>query len=123
MKRKLLYCGLGLFALLLFPFRPVFVSEITCDCVSGVVTEVSEGGVKDLVIKLSDREGFFYVNRGLERQFDLNKMTKKLIGQHVTISYVARHFSLLDLFDAAGGHIAELALNGEVIYYESPGFR
>lgn len=117
MKKLPLYVGLGLFALLLLTFSPVFVSEFTCATVSGTVTEVGEGGVKDLVIKLSNNDKLFYINRGLVTKFDLDEMKEKLSGQQVTIRF-ARHASLLYLFGAKSRHIAELVHNGEIIYSE-----
>ena len=41
-------------------------SEENCMQISGLVTEVSEGGSKDVVIKIDGSHTTYYINRGLE---------------------------------------------------------
>ena len=101
---------------LLLVLRPISVDRSNCKIISGTVCEVTEGGVKDLVIKLSGQDGIFYINRGLEKEFKLSEITKRLKGKEVNIS-IADQWTPLDPFKKTN-HIIELTLGQEVVFSE-----
>lgn len=102
--------------LFLLALRPISVDRSNCKTISGTVCEVTEGGVKDLVIKLSGQDGIFYINRGLDKEFKLSEFTKRLKGKEVNIS-IADHWTPLDPFKKSN-HIIELTLGQEVVFSE-----
>ena len=55
--------------------------------VTGVVDDLYEGGVKDLVFKLKDDSKIYYINRALENGFNLKDIKSDLLGKEVTIWY------------------------------------
>lgn len=55
--------------------------------VTGIVESVSEGGAKDLVFKLNNDSLSYYINRGLENGFQLQKAKNDLIGKEIKIFY------------------------------------
>src|SRR5690606_25066073 len=71
-----------------FTLRPVPIpAEKDCLVVTGVVEQITEGGVKDIVFKLKDNNNLYYINRGLENGFTLEGITKELKGKEVIIKY------------------------------------
>ncbi len=101
---------------LLLALRPITVDRGNCKTISGTVSEVTEGGVKDLVIELSGQDGIFYINRGLENKFELSEFTTRFKGKEVTIS-IADHWTPLDPFKKTN-HIIELTFGQEVVFSE-----
>jgi len=97
--------------------RPISVDRNNCKTITGTVTEVTEGGVKDLVIKLSGQDRILYINRGLEKKFNLPEFKDEFIGKEVTVSF-ADHWTPLDPFSKGGRHITELTIGQEVVYSE-----
>jgi hypothetical protein len=80
----------------------------------GIVSEVSEGGTKDAVIRLTGDNTSYYINRGLETRFSLTGLQKDIVGKQVIISY-AKHWSLSP---AISQHIGQLQAGRDVIYSE-----
>lgn len=80
-----------------FTLRPVPVPEDEKECLSvtGTVSNIFEGGVKDVVIMLKDNPKTYYINRGLENGLDLEALRKELEGKEITIKY-PDYWSLLD---------------------------
>ena len=117
MKRILLSSAVGFFAIFLFLIlRPCNVCKENCDDVSGKVIDVSEGGVKDIVLTLEGENSIYYINRGLEKNFDKTQLEKELIGRKVRISY-SKHWTPLDPYNNSR-HIAELEIDNRIIYTE-----
>jgi hypothetical protein len=99
-------------------FRPILPSRENSKVVKGVVTEISEGGVKDAVFHLSGSSpGQYYINRGLENSFNLTYLRKSLLGKQIEISY-ADHWTPLDPFGDAARHITELKVGNKVLHTE-----
>lgn len=101
---------------LLLALRPISADRGNCKTISGTVCEVTEGGVKDLVIKLSGQDGIFYINRGLEKNFKLSEFAERFKGKEVTISF-ADQWTPLDPFNKTK-HITELTFGQEVVFSE-----
>jgi hypothetical protein len=53
--------------------------------VIGIIEELYEAGVKDLVFKLKDDSNIYYINRALENGFDLDLIKTDLLGERITI--------------------------------------
>lgn len=97
--------------------RPISVDRNNCETIKGTVTEVKEGGAKDLVIKVSGQDRILYINRGLEKKFNLPEFREKFIGKKVTVSF-ADHWTPLDPFSKGSRHITELTIGKEIVYSE-----
>ena len=81
--------------------------------VSGIVSKVYEGGVKDLVFKLENDTNIYYINRALENGFDLKTIEKELLGKKVELWY-AKHRSSPN----GGGHMTQIKFNDSLYYTE-----
>ena len=82
-----------------------------CVVVEVKVTNITEGGVKDIVFH-DDGTDFYYINRGLERALNLDSLKTKVLNKTVT----------LHLAKVLGGmtseHISQLAIEDEIIFTE-----
>lgn len=104
-----------LFTAIIFARVPT-PSEKDCLVVTGVVSNISEGGAKDIVFNLKDNKQLFYINRGLEQGYSLTTLKKELEGKAVTIKY-PDYFSILDPMKTIR-HISKVEHNGETIFSE-----
>ncbi len=116
MKLIILISSLALLILISLFLIPVNTSKSNSVSVSGIVSHLREGGEKDLVINLENSQGILYINRGLENGLNLNELTKKLIGNEVTLHY-AKHWSLLNT-KMRMKHITQLEFRGDTLYSE-----
>jgi hypothetical protein len=99
-----------------FTLRPVPTPpEKECLIVTGVVEQITEAGVKDIVFKLKDNNNLYYINRGLENGFTLEGLRKDLTGKEVTIKY-PDYWSLLA--NKSVRHISKLEHDGKIVYTE-----
>ena len=74
-----------LFLLFIVKIGPVNHSKDESLEVSGIVEELYEDGVKDLVFKLKDDSNIYYINRALENGFDLELIKTDLLGKKITL--------------------------------------
>lgn len=79
------------------------VQEIT-------VTEIKEGSTYDIVFKDAGAD-FYYINRGLEKGLDIEKLKTQLLNKKVTL-----HLPKFPI--GTSEHIAQLSLNNTVVYSE-----
>jgi hypothetical protein len=108
----LIFLGLGVSIL-----RPVPIpDERDCLSVKGKVTDVYEGGVKDIVFKLHGFDKEFYVNRGLERGLDLSDLRAQLINKEIVIKY-PKYWTPLDPGNSVR-HISKIEHEGRTIFTE-----
>jgi hypothetical protein len=105
------------FILLVLVLMPVNTSAENSIKVAGIVQSVSEGGTKDLVIQLKDDSLSYYINRGLENGFQLQKAKNDLVGKEIKIFY-AKNWTPLAPFGTTNKHISHLATNESVLYSE-----
>lgn len=103
-------------AVVLYFSRVPVPEEKDCLTATGIVTSVTEGGVKDIVFSLHNTKTLYYINRGLENGFTLNDLQNELIGKKVTIKYPDYH-SLLDP-DGRTKNISKLYYGQEPVYSE-----
>ena len=95
--------------------RPVPIpDEKDCLIVKGTVIEINEDGVKDVVFRLEGQERTFYVNRGLERGLELEKLRTELIDQEITIKYPNYWTPLGN----SSKHISKIESSGRTIFAE-----
>lgn len=107
---------LAVIALILI-LKPIDTSAENSVKVSGIVQSVAEGGAKDLVIELKDDSLSYYINRGLENGFQLQKAKSDLIGKEIKIFY-AKNWTLLAPFGTTNKHITHCVVNDSVLYSE-----
>ncbi len=98
-------------------FRPVpIVTESEAIVEKGIVSDIYEGGVKDIAFRLENNQRVYYINRGLEQGLNLKELKKKLIGNEVVFKY-PKHWTPLD-WNNKIKHISKIEINGEVIFNE-----
>ena len=89
MNKKIL---IGIVALLIIAFFSIFrpvpiVTESEAIVEKGIVSDIYEGGVKDVAFRLENNQRVYYINRGLEQGLNLKDLKNKLIGNEVVIKY------------------------------------
>lgn len=92
------------------------LNKDTCKKISGIVTEVYEDGTKDAVFKLQGQKFAFYINRGLEKTFNLGNLLERLKGKEVNILYADSWNPLGSISENRA--ISELSVNEELVYSE-----
>ncbi len=101
-----------------FTLRPVPTPESDSECLMavGIVTNISEGGVKDAVFTLKGHSQKFYVNRGLENWLDLQVLRSKFEGKEITIKYP----DYWTPFNANNSirHISKIEFEGQTVFSE-----
>lgn len=114
----LLYTFLALFVFFIaLIFRPSsIVSEAEALVTKGRVTEIYEGGVKDVVFRLENDHHIYYINRGLENGLELENLRQRLIGQNVTFKY-PKHWTPLD-WNTQTIHLSKVSHNKNIIFNE-----
>lgn len=84
------------------------------DCVIETVkiAKITEGSSFDIVFH-DDGTDFYYINRGLERGLILDSLNAKVLNKTVTLH-------LPKLIFGTSEHIAQLAIDDEIIFTEFP---
>ena len=85
-----------------------------CFIVEMNVTDISEGGVKDLVFHNAEGD-FYYINRGLENGFTLDTAKEAILNKNATLHIVETWLG------SESKHVAQLTVDGEVLYTEFNG--
>ena len=97
--------------------RPVpIVSEDKALVERGVVKNIFEGGVKDIVFKLENNIRIFYINRGLEKGLIIEELRRTLVGNEVIIKY-PKYWTPLD-WNNKGHHISKVETDKEISFNE-----
>lgn len=100
---------------MIFVFAPVPIpAEKDCLSTKGIVAEIYEGGVKDVVFRLQGQASTYYINRGLERGLDLAKLKSALLNREVTVKYPS-YRTLLDPGNSVR-HISKIEYNGRTLF-------
>lgn len=118
MKSKILLGGLILFSFLaVMILNPISnVSEKNCSIKDGIVTDIYEGGVHDIVFKLEDDKRIFYINRGLELGLEIEELKSKLMGNEVVFTY-PNYWTPLD-WNSTGRHLSKVEFGQEIVFNE-----
>jgi hypothetical protein len=96
---------------------PINTSAENSIKVTGVVKSISEAGTSDLVFELEDKKATYYINRGLENGFTLEKTKNDLIGKKIILFY-AKNWTPLAPFGTKTKHITHFVANDSVLYSE-----
>ena len=97
----------GVLTLCFFIIKPVSIVTGEKAFAQGLVVDIYEGGVKDVVLRLKDDNASYYINRGLEAGMDIKGLKEKLIGNTIELNY-----------HKPSKHIYKLEFNDEVLYDE-----
>ncbi|MCB0446074.1 MAG: hypothetical protein KDD03_00910 [Gelidibacter sp.] len=81
-----------------------------CEVVTVKITKIKEGPSYDIVF-YGDGTNNYYINRGLEQGLNLDSLNAKVLNKTVTLH-------LAKLFYGTSKHIAQMAINDEVIFTE-----
>lgn len=116
-KKTIIGIFLFFFLLAILILRPVpIVTEDKAITESGIVVNIYEGGVNDVVFQLKDNSRRFYINRGLEAGLTMEGLKEKLIGNEVTLKY-PKYWTPLD-WNNQVKHISKVEFKDEVIFNE-----
>lgn len=105
-------------ALLFLVFRPIPVSRENSIAINTTIDKVSEGSEDNIILKLNNASGIFYINHGLQKGLDLDTLQKELQNREVSVLYLKSNF--FSGFSPVKGtkYITELKLGDKVIYSE-----
>lgn len=117
MKKILLFIVLVLLTFLIIGLKPIDTSKENSIEITGIIKSVSEGGTKDLVFELENEETTYYINRGLENGFQLNKSKSEFVGKKVTLNY-AKSWTPLAPFGTTCKHITQISIDNKEVYSE-----
>jgi hypothetical protein len=91
-------------------------SEADCKILNATVADVYEQGTNDVVLKLQGDDRTFYVNRGLERGLNLQKLKTELIGREITLKY-PDYWTPLDP-GKTSIHVSKIEVAGRTVFTE-----
>lgn len=113
----LIFLGLIITALF-FIFSPISVTRDNSIVYNTTVYKVSEGSENNVILKLDNGSGIYFINHGLQKGLNLDTLQKQLVNQQVTILYLKS--SLVSGFSpvASTKYITEVRLGEKVIYTE-----
>lgn len=121
MKRITLFSLIGLgsiLALLLaYGYKSNEVPKSECLMAKGIVSNISEGGVQDVVFELEGKKQSYYINRGVYYGFEIPTLEKQLLAEEVAI-YYADEWSIFNLFGSNCKQIREIRNGNWIIYSE-----
>lgn len=118
MKKTILIITALLFIVTIFiSLMPMDTSEEKSIEVRGIVKSISEGGVNDLVFELENDKITYYINRGLENGFNLEKAKADYLDKKTIINY-AKSWTILAPFGTTSKHIVQITINDVIIYSE-----
>lgn len=117
MKKILLFIALVLLTFLIIGLKPIDTSKENSIEVVGIIKSVSEGGAKDLVFELENNKITYYINRGLENGFELDKSKSEFVGKKVTLNY-AKSWTPLAPFGTTCKHITQISIDNKEVYSE-----
>ena len=113
----IILAGLIFIATVTLSLRPVTVAaEQDCQSLTGTVTEIYEGGIRDVVFKLQGKKQTYYINRGLARGLVLNDLQNRLIGREIVIKY-PEHWTLLDP-NRTVVHVSKIEHGSQILFSE-----
>lgn len=81
-----------------------------CEKLEVVVERITEGTSYDIMFTAANGD-FYYINRGLEQGLDLGQLQDQLLNKKVNLH-------LAKTMAGTSNHIAQLAVDGEVVYTE-----
>jgi hypothetical protein len=113
----MIFFGLIITALF-FIFRQVSVSRENSIVFNTMVYKVSKGSESNVILKLDNGSGIYYINHGLKRGLNLDTLKKQLVNQKVTVLHLKPSFVSGFSPVASTKYVTELRLGDKVIYSE-----
>ena len=99
-------------------FRPIPVNRDNSIVFHTTVYRITEGSERNIIFKLDQGEGTYFINHGLDKGLNLDTLQKELINQKVTVLYLKSGFASGFSPVASTKHITELKMGNQVIYSE-----
>jgi len=116
MKTKLIFSSIATIILsTIIAFKPISISKYNFENTKGKVLKIYGGGINDIVFEIENSKSAFYINRGLEHNFNLETLNKELIGKEVSINY-SIGWTPLDPFNKRSKSIIELKHGNELLF-------
>lgn len=105
-------------ALLFLVFRPIPVSRDNSIAINTTIDKVSQGSEDNIILKLNNTSGIFYINHGLQKGLNLDTLKQELQNREVSVLYLKSNF--FSGFSPVKGtrYITELKLGDKIIYSE-----
>lgn len=117
MKNILIVLSVMVLIIAVLVLRPVpIVSENKAIVEKGIVTEIYDGGWKNIIFQLENNGRRFYINRGLQAGLELNSLREKLIGNLIVLKY-PKYWTPLD-WNNRIKHISKVEFNNEIVFNE-----
>ena len=113
----LIFLGLIITALF-FIFNPISVTRDNSIVFNTMVYKVSEGSENNVILRLENGSGTYYINHGLQKGLNLDTLEKQLVNQQVTVLYLKSSFVSGFSPVASTKYITEVRLGEKVIYTE-----
>lgn len=117
MKKPLYIILVVMIAFFIYGLTPMNTAKENCVEVSGTIQSIREGGIKDMVFELENDKITYYINRGFENGFEINKAKKDFVRKKVRLFYV-KSWTPLAPFGTTNKHISHLIVNDSVMYNE-----
>lgn len=117
MKKILLIIVIIIIVFVALATGPYNTSKENAIKITGTIKSVSEGGVHDLVFEMDNNKITYYINRGLENGFELEKAKAHYTGKQAIINY-AKKWTILAPFGTTSKHIVQITIDGKEIYSE-----
>jgi hypothetical protein len=116
-KTILILAGLLFVITITFCLLPINTSKENSIEVRGIVKSISEGGAHDLVFELENDKVTYYINRGLENGYTLDKAKATFINKKATINY-QNSWTILAPFGKTSENIQEIRIDDIIIFSE-----
>jgi hypothetical protein len=111
-----IFIFLSVISLLIFEVVPKKVNLENSEVKQGIVTYVTENGLKDIVISLQGVQGIFYISNGTEKGLSVDSLRQQLVGNKATLYITKPSFftKFSPMTNTLGIH--EVKLNEKVLY-------
>ncbi|WP_299272844.1 hypothetical protein [uncultured Psychroserpens sp.] len=112
-QRSFFVLALSLIIIILLSFHSCIIENPKpeeCDVEIEKIISIKEGTSFDIIFS-DDHGDHYYINRGLERGLNLDSLNAKVLNKTVTLH-------LPKLFFGTSEHIAQLAIDDEIIFTE-----
>lgn len=94
-----------------------FKAEKTLVTDQGIVTEVYETALKDLVVKLQGRGGTYYLDRNADKGMTFDQFKDKLMNKPVMIHYL-EGWSPIEVQEPRH-YVSKLEHDGEIVFHDT----
>ncbi len=103
--------GLAFLLVIMLFVIPINTSPENCHKIADTAEYFEAGSSHDIIVRLKNVDGYFYINRGLERGLTIDQLNNELQGREIELWY-ARSWKM------KGGHVTKLQTVGKDVYNE-----